>query len=119
MCDAYRNKLLSEGAKTDKIDSEKLVQRLRSGLLKRVFHSNDKFIYLRKIISGYEDVVKAGVRVKNQRAVLLRSNFSATDELKRVEDIFVLDGLDRSIASLVRPLILSFLRHPLQNIPET
>lgn len=59
----------------------------------------NSFIYLRKIISGYEDVVKAGVRVKNQRAALLRSNFSATDELKRVEDIFVLDGLDRSIAS--------------------
>lgn len=46
VCDPYRNKLLSEGAKTDKIDSEKLVQLLRSGLLKRVFHSNDKFIYL-------------------------------------------------------------------------
>jgi len=54
ICDPYRNKLLSEGAKTDKIDAEKLVKLLKADLLKEVFHSGDKFIKLRKIVSGYE-----------------------------------------------------------------
>ena len=60
-----RNRLLSEGVKTDRIDAEKLVQLLRARLLKEVFHSGHTFIYLRKVISGYEDTIKAGVRVKN------------------------------------------------------
>ena len=93
---------LGEGAKTDKIDAEKLVHLLRSGLLKKVFHSGDDFIYLRKIVSGYEDVVKSGVRVKNQRSALFRAsheNSKKQTELKRAEDNFVLSGLDRSIIS--------------------
>jgi hypothetical protein len=43
ICDAYRNKLLSEGPKTDKIDATKLVQLLKANLLKPVFHSGDEF----------------------------------------------------------------------------
>ena len=52
ICDPLRNKLLSEGPKTDKIDAKKLVILLRAGLLKEVFHSGEKFIDLRKIVSG-------------------------------------------------------------------
>ena len=66
ICDPCRNSLLKEGPKTDKIDATKLVQLLKAGLMKEVFHSTDKFIYLRRIVSGYEDLVKAGVRLKNQ-----------------------------------------------------
>ena len=73
ICDPYRNKLLSEGAKTDKIDAEKLVKLLKADLLKEVFHSGDKFIELRKIVSAYEDTIKAGVRFKNQRSALFRA----------------------------------------------
>ena len=75
---------------------------MRSGLLKKVFHSGDDFIYLRKIVSGYEDVVKSGVRLKNQRSALFRAsheNFKKQTELERPEDTFVLEGLDRAIAS--------------------
>lgn len=68
VCDPYRNKLLSEGAKTDKIDAKKLVMLLRAGLLKEVYHTADKFIELRKIVSGYEDTIQAGIRIKNQRS---------------------------------------------------
>ena len=92
----------AKGQKQTKIDAGKLVHLLRSGLLKKVFHSGDDFIYLRKIVSGYEDVVKAGVRIKNQRSALFRAsheNSKKQAELKRVEDNFVLEGLDRSIAS--------------------
>jgi len=72
ICDPYRNSLLKEGPKTDKIDATKLVQLLRANLMKEVFHSTDKFIYLRRIVSGYEDLVKSGVRLKNQRYSMLR-----------------------------------------------
>ncbi|MBL7211717.1 MAG: transposase, partial [Desulfobacteraceae bacterium] len=102
ICDPNRNKLLSEGPKTDKIDASKLVQLLKAGLMKEVYHSTDKFLYLRRIISGYEDLVKAGVRLKNQRYALLRAcGKSGNEEIGSTLDSqgeqFVLDCLDRQI----------------------
>ena len=73
ICDPYRNKLLDDGPKTDKIDATKLVQLLKAGLIKEVYHSNDKFLYLRKLVSAYDDLVKASVRVQNQRYSFLRA----------------------------------------------
>ena len=73
VCDPHRNKLLSEGAKNDKIDSEKLVYLLRANMLKEIYHSGEEAIYLRKLVSGYEDIVKSGVRLKNQKSALFRS----------------------------------------------
>ena len=100
VCDPYRNKLLSEGPKNDKIDSRKLVMLLRAGLLKEVYHSGEKFIELRKIVSGYEDTIKAGVRLKNQRSAMFRSvnkNHKEETELKMEADMFVLSGVDIQI----------------------
>ena len=70
ICDPRRNRLLSEGPKTDKIDAEKLVRLLRAGMCKPVFHTADQFIHSRKLVSGYQNTVKAGVRLKNQRSAL-------------------------------------------------
>jgi transposase len=100
VCDPHRNKLLSEGPKNDKIDSKKLVQLLRAGLLKEVFQSTDKFIELRKIVSAYEDVIKAGVRLKNQRSALFRAiqkNHKKETILENTVDAFVLNGIDKGI----------------------
>lgn len=72
VCDPYRNRLLSDGPKTDKIDAGKLCVLLKGGLLKEVFHTLEKDYRLRNLVSAYEDVVKAGVRLKNQRAALYR-----------------------------------------------
>ncbi|MDP2651229.1 MAG: transposase, partial [bacterium] len=61
--------------------------------------SGDVFIDLRKLVSGYEDVVKAGVRLKNQRASLFRAKGRDKRE-KRLEDRlegFVLEGIEGSI----------------------
>lgn len=91
ICDPYRNRLLSEGPKTDKIDARKLVTLLRGGFLKEVYHSFDDNIMLRNIVSGYGDVVKAGVRLKNQKSALMRSR--ADNVLSQ----FVLDNLDGQI----------------------
>ena len=102
ICDPNRNKLLNEGPKTDKIDASKLVQLLKAGLMKEVYHSTDKFLYLRRIVSGYEDLVKAGVRLKNQRYALLRACGKSGSEkigstLDSQGEQFVLDCLDRQI----------------------
>jgi len=102
ICDPHRNRLLSEGPKTDKIDACKLVQLLRAGLLKEVYHSADEFLYIRRLVSGYEDLVKAGVRLKNQRSALLRSCGRSGDEKSSVKlstgaDRYVLSCLDRQI----------------------
>jgi transposase len=100
VCDPYRNRLLSEGPKTDKIDATKLVRLLKSGMVKPVFHSGDDFIYLRKFVSGYEDVIKAGVRLKNQRSALFRGRGKTKDatELTEASEAFVLKGIDDGIA---------------------
>lgn len=99
VCDPSRNRLLSEGPKTDKIDAEKLVTLLKAGLLKPVYHSGEKFFDLRKFLSGYGDMVKSGVRMKNQRDAILRGNGVAGPEEigPSSYDRFVLDGLDRGI----------------------
>lgn len=73
ICDPYRNRLLSDGPKTDKIDATKLVRLLKADLLKEVFHTTDQIIYLRKLVSHYQDVIRAGVMVKNQRSAMFRS----------------------------------------------
>jgi transposase len=104
ICDPVRNHLLSEGAKTDKIDASKLVQLLKANLLKEVYHSSDKFVNLRRLVSGYDDVIRAGVRWKNQRYGLLRAcGLSGSEDgkilLKKREDQIVLDGIERQIES--------------------
>jgi hypothetical protein len=64
ICDPNRNRLLQEGSKTDKIDTSKLVRLLKSGLMKEVYHSMDRFLYLRRIVSGYKDLIKMTVMKK-------------------------------------------------------
>ena len=98
VCDPRRNRLLSEGPKTDKIDACKLVKLLRAGLLKEIYHSGEHFIYLRKIVSGYEDVINSGVRVKNQKSSIFRAQGknAKTDDCDETDE-FVLSGLNRAI----------------------
>jgi len=104
ICDPYRNKLLSEGAKTDRIDAEKLVQLLRANLLKPVFHSNDKLIFLRKLLSGYDDLVQRGVRLKNQRSALFRGQglTKAEKGITGGHESFVLTKVDQAISEYER-----------------
>ena len=73
VCDPYHNFLLSSGPKNDRIDAGKLLELLRGGLLKPVFHSADVFMEYRKLISTYDDVVKTGVRWKNRHSAILRA----------------------------------------------
>ena len=73
VCDPYRNRLLSEGPKNDRIDAVKLVKLLKANMLKEVYHSGEFFIDLRKLVSSYQDVVRSLVRLKNQKVAFFRS----------------------------------------------
>ena len=100
ICDPRRNRYLTEAQQTDKIDALKLAELGRAGLLKPVFHSGESFINLRKLISGYEDTVRAGVRLKNQRSAILRSQHATSEEeVQGTADRFVLQGLNSKIES--------------------
>jgi len=99
ICDPYRNHLLKEGPKTDRIDAKKLVRLLRAGLLKPVYHSGEAFIYLRRMVRGYSSLVKASTRLKNQRTALFYQNGKKpnVDQLHGSSDLFVLEGIDRTL----------------------
>jgi transposase len=73
VCDPYRNSLLGTGPKTDKIDAGKLCQLLRGNLLHEVYHSLDEDYRIRKLSSAYEDLIKSGVRIKNQKSAIYRA----------------------------------------------
>lgn len=72
ICVPYRNSLLKEVAKNDKIDAKKLCLLLRSGLLKEVYHKSNEDYKIRKLASAYISLVKSGVRIKNQNSALYR-----------------------------------------------
>ncbi len=72
ICDPYRNSLLREGPKNDPKDAAELCRLLRAGMLKEVYHSNDENYKIRKLASSYNDLIKAGVRAKNQLSAIYR-----------------------------------------------
>jgi transposase len=99
ICDPYRNRLLSEGPKNDKIDAAKLCRLLKAGLLKEVYHTLENDYQLRKIVSAYEDIVKAGVRFQNQRSAFYRAEGKDVGEHVEGSELnFVLDHLEEGIS---------------------
>lgn len=100
VCDPYRNRLLQDGPKNDKIDAMKLVVLLRNGLLKEVFHNGSEYFHLRKLVSSYNDIVRSMVRFKNQRAAVLiaqgKSKRCASPEVS--SESFSLEALDALIS---------------------
>ncbi|MEJ2055127.1 MAG: transposase, partial [Calditrichaceae bacterium] len=97
ICDPYRNRLLTDGPKTDKIDAGKLCILLQGGLLKEVFHSLSDLYQLRRLVSAYNDVVNAGVRLQNQKASFLKVEGLKVDQVKGKTASFILDHIDAGI----------------------
>lgn len=98
VCDPYRNHLLKEGHKNDLIDASKLCVLLRNKLLKPVFHCDDAFIRLRKLVSGYEDLIHMIVQMKNRQSAMYRARGKDVGgELKTDEEQFVAKELKRSL----------------------
>lgn len=99
VCDPYRNKLLCEGAKNDRIDAIKLLQLLKANLLKPVFHTSNELIRLRRLASAYHDLVKAGARAKCERDALYRAQGKSIKEhqIDGKYETFVIEALDKRI----------------------
>lgn len=98
ICDPFRNRLLSEGPKTDKIDAAKLCLLLRAGLLKEVFHRDDDLYKLRRLVSAYEDLVNSGVRSLNQNDALARVLGLRDNGRKHTTISFIAHHVDKQIA---------------------
>lgn len=98
VCEPYHNHLLKTGPKTDKTDACKLLKLLRADMLKPVFHCTEEFINIRKLVSGYDDLIMSTVQLKNRKASLYRSaGKKVGSQLEIKEDIFVLEGLETLI----------------------
>jgi transposase len=102
ICDPFRNSLLNEGPKNDKIDARKLCLLLRSGMLKEVFHNSNEDYKIRKLASAYIALVKSGVRIKNQNSALYRGEGLRykKDKIKRNDRLlsFIEEHQKRSIS---------------------
>ncbi|MFA5806263.1 MAG: hypothetical protein WC879_16645 [Melioribacteraceae bacterium] len=85
ICDPYRNRLLSDGPKTDKIDAGKLCKLLKNGMMKEVYHSTNELYELRKLVSYYDDEVRAGVRLLNQKSALYRAEHKSWKKKEEIE----------------------------------
>jgi transposase len=66
VCDPFNNFLLFSGPKSDRIDALKLLELLRGGQLRSVYHSKSKYMQMRTELSTYNDMVKTGVAWKNR-----------------------------------------------------
>ena len=97
ICDPYRNRLLADGPKTDKIDAGKLCLLLQAGLLKEVYHSLSGLYQLRRLASAYNDVVKAGVCLLNQKAAFLKVEGLRADQVKSTTALFIMDHINDGI----------------------
>jgi transposase len=96
ICDPYVNHLINSGPSNDKIDAKKLCKLLRGGFLKEIFHSLDRLYSLRVLVSGYEDLIKRGVRAQNQKSAIFRMEGK---EYKKNVSSALLDGKFAKIVS--------------------
>jgi len=103
ICDPYRNRLLSDGPKNDKIDAGKLCKLLKNGMMKEVYHSTNELYELRKLVSYYDDEVKAGVRLLNQKSAIYRAENKSWKKKEEIEasrvNKFIVAQLDEKIES--------------------
>jgi transposase len=98
ICDPFRNRLLSEGPKTDKIDAGKLCYLLYGGLLKEVYHTISHLYEYRQLVSAYQDIVKLGVRLLNQKSALHRLVGGDPAKADNTATSFIVNYLDQGIA---------------------
>jgi transposase len=72
VCNPRRNRLLSDGNKSDKVDARKLAQLLRAGLLSPVYHGEHGVRDLKELVRSYEYLVEDSTRVMNRIKALYR-----------------------------------------------
>jgi transposase len=73
VCDPRKNALLKAGNKNDRVDSRKLSDLLRAGLLTPVYHGESGVRTLRELARSYLTITKDVTRVMNRLKALYRS----------------------------------------------
>ncbi len=73
VCDPRKNALMKEGNKSDKIDARKLVDLLRGGYLRSVYHGENGLRTLKELARSYLTISKDLTRVMNRVKALYRS----------------------------------------------
>jgi len=73
VCDSAANNR-KRGPKTDFLDAFNLADLLRGNRLTPVFHSADKRMELRSLVSGYQDLIQEITRAKNRFNALFRQS---------------------------------------------
>ena len=68
---------------------------LRGGYLKEVYHTMDESYLTRKLVSAYEDLIKSGVRLKNQKSALYRGSGLKYKKGEKLPDNSILKFIER------------------------
>ena len=94
VCNPVENRQYKK-AKTDKLDAQNLAKLLRGKFLKGVYHDGSDKERLRDLMSGYQDLIEDGVRVKNRYKSLFRKDGKRQSGKKLYRDESFLKGLKR------------------------
>jgi transposase len=73
VCNPRRNRLLEEGNKGDKIDTRKLADLLRTGMVKPVYHERGGSGPLKELVGFYVSIVSDTTRVMSRLKAVYRS----------------------------------------------
>lgn len=84
-----------KGAKNDKLDARSLANLLRGGFLKGVYHDGSEREKFRSLMSGYQDLVEEGVRLKNRYKSLFRKEGRSAAGTTLYHDESLLDDFKR------------------------
>jgi transposase len=80
VCDPRRNKLLTAGNKSDRVDARKLAELLRNGSLRAVYHGDKGVRTLKELVRNYDCLVSDATRVKNRLKALFRGRAIACSD---------------------------------------
>lgn len=78
VCNPRKNKLLTDGSKSDRIDTRKLADLLRTGMLKPVYHGEAGTGVLKELVRCYVCLIWDCNRVMNRLKAVFRSRGIAT-----------------------------------------
>jgi transposase len=100
ICDPFKNRLLTDGPKNDKIDASKLCELLKGGFVREVYHTTERSYRYRKLERAYTQVVRAGVCLYNQKSSVYRSLGKSYRDEEDIDDptaLFILDHINADI----------------------
>ena len=82
VCNPRRTALLKEGSKSDRVDARKLVELLRTGMLRAVYHGENGLRTLRELARSYL-TISTGISPRTLHANVLRLNLAILWRLAR------------------------------------